>query len=60
MRKILLAGALVVIVNVDRTRKLQNLIAAELNKHTDPARIIDMLKSEESDKMAEGPDDGNY
>jgi len=33
--------------NVDRTRKLQNLIAAELNKHTDPARIIDMLKSED-------------
>jgi uncharacterized Ntn-hydrolase superfamily protein len=33
--------------NVDRTRKLQNLIAAELNKHTDPARIIDMLKLED-------------
>lgn len=33
--------------NVDRTRKLQNLIASELNKHTDPARIIDMLKSED-------------
>lgn len=29
--------------NVDRTRKLQALVAAELNKHTDPARIIDML-----------------
>jgi hypothetical protein len=29
--------------NVDRTRKLQGLVAAELNKHTDPARIIDML-----------------
>lgn len=35
--------------NVDRTRKLQALIAAELNKHTDPARIIDMLKSEDHD-----------
>ncbi len=33
--------------NVDRARKLQNLIAAELNKGTDPARIIDMLKSED-------------
>ena len=33
--------------NVDRTRKLQSLIAAELNKGTDPARIIDMLKSED-------------
>lgn len=33
--------------NVDRTRKLQALVAAELNKHTDPARIIDMLKSED-------------
>ena len=33
--------------NVDRTRKLQTLIASELNKHTDPARIIDMLKSED-------------
>lgn len=29
--------------NVDRTRKLQNLIAAELKRGTDPARIIDML-----------------
>ncbi|HXU38260.1 MAG TPA: hypothetical protein VN937_18025 [Blastocatellia bacterium] len=28
--------------NVDRTRKLPALVAAELNKHTDPARIIDM------------------
>jgi uncharacterized Ntn-hydrolase superfamily protein len=33
--------------NVDRTRKLQSLIASELNKHTDPARIIDMLKSDD-------------
>src|SRR5882762_4911263 len=33
--------------NVDRSRKLQSTIAAELNKHTDPARIIDMLKSED-------------
>lgn len=30
--------------NVDRTRALQKLIADELNKGTDPARIIDMLK----------------
>jgi uncharacterized Ntn-hydrolase superfamily protein len=33
--------------NVDRTRKLQALIALELNKGTDPTRIIDMLKSED-------------
>ena len=33
--------------NVDRTRKLQSLIAEELNKHTDPARIIDMLKTQD-------------
>lgn len=33
--------------NVDRTRKLQSMIAVELNKHTDPARIIDMLKSDD-------------
>lgn len=33
--------------NVDRTRKLQSMLAVELNKHTDPARIIDMLKSED-------------
>jgi len=31
--------------NVDRTRKLQQLIADELNRGTDPARIIDMLKA---------------
>lgn len=30
--------------NVDRTRVLQKLIANELNRGTDPARIIDMLK----------------
>ena len=33
--------------NVDRTRRLQKLIAAELNKRTDPARIIDMLKADD-------------
>lgn len=33
--------------NVDRTRRLQKLIADELNKGTDPARIIDMLKSDD-------------
>jgi uncharacterized Ntn-hydrolase superfamily protein len=33
--------------NVDRTRRLQALIAAELNKNTDPVRIIDMLKTED-------------
>ena len=30
--------------NVDRTRTLQKLIANELNRGTDPSRIIDMLK----------------
>src|SRR6266480_3827180 len=30
--------------NVDRTRQLQKLIANELNRGTDPVRIIDMLK----------------
>src|SRR5258706_1803423 len=30
--------------NVDRTRQLQKLIANELNRGTDPGRIIDMLK----------------
>ena len=30
--------------NVDRTRQLQKLIADELNRGTDPGRIIDMLK----------------
>jgi uncharacterized Ntn-hydrolase superfamily protein len=33
--------------NVDRTRRLQKLIADELNKGTDPARIIDMLKADD-------------
>jgi len=33
--------------NVDRTRRLQKLIADELNKGTDPARIIDMLKTDD-------------
>jgi uncharacterized Ntn-hydrolase superfamily protein len=33
--------------NVDRTRSLQKVIAAELNKGTDPARIIDMLKADD-------------
>lgn len=31
--------------NVDRTRKLQKLIADELNRGTEPVRIIDMLKA---------------
>src|SRR5262245_58427575 len=34
--------------NVDRTRKLQNLIATELKRGTDPARIIEMLKAEDT------------
>src|SRR5215467_12773703 len=34
--------------NVDRTRSLQKRIADELNRGTDPARIIDMLKAEDS------------
>lgn len=33
--------------NVDRTRRLQKLIANELNRGTDPARIIDMLKTDD-------------
>jgi len=33
--------------NVDRTRALQKLLADELNKGTDPARIIDMLKADD-------------
>jgi uncharacterized Ntn-hydrolase superfamily protein len=33
--------------NVDRTRALQKRIADELNRGTDPARIIDMLKAED-------------
>lgn len=28
--------------NVDRTRRMQKLIADEMNKRTDPVRIIDM------------------
>jgi len=35
--------------NVDRTRTLQKRIAEELNRGTDPARIIDMLKAEDPD-----------
>src|SRR5215467_14061720 len=31
--------------NVDRTRRMQDLIATELKRGTDPARIIDMLKA---------------
>jgi uncharacterized Ntn-hydrolase superfamily protein len=34
--------------NVDRTRQLQKLISDELNRGTDPSRIIDMLKSQDS------------
>jgi uncharacterized Ntn-hydrolase superfamily protein len=33
--------------NVDRTRQLQKRIAEELNRGTDPARIIDMLKADD-------------
>ena len=33
--------------NVDRTRRLQKLIADELNKGTDPVRIVDMLKADD-------------
>lgn len=33
--------------NVDRTRRLQKMIADELNKRTDPTRIIDMLKADD-------------
>jgi len=33
--------------NVDRTRMLQKLIGDELNRGTDPARIIDMLKAQD-------------
>jgi uncharacterized Ntn-hydrolase superfamily protein len=33
--------------NVDRTRHLQQLIAKELNRGTDPARIIEMLKADD-------------
>jgi len=34
--------------NVDRTRQLQKLIRDEMNRGTDPARIIDMLKTRDS------------
>ena len=34
--------------NVDRTRRLQKLMGDELNRGTDPARIIDMLKAEDA------------
>src|SRR5215471_19778885 len=34
--------------NVDRTRAMQKMIADELNRGTDPARIIDMLKAQDS------------
>src|SRR5262249_43397669 len=33
--------------NVDRTRKLQSLIASELKRGTDPARIIELLQAED-------------
>ena len=33
--------------NVDRTRMLQKLIADEMNRGTDPVRIIDMLKAQD-------------
>lgn len=33
--------------NVDRTRRLQKLIADEMNRRTDPVRIIDMLKADD-------------
>src|SRR5215510_4073190 len=33
--------------NVDRTRKLQNLIATELKRGTDPVRIVELLKAED-------------
>jgi uncharacterized Ntn-hydrolase superfamily protein len=34
--------------NVDRTRAMQKLIGDELNRGTDPVRIIDMLKAQDS------------
>lgn len=33
--------------NVDRTRRLQQLIAKEMNRGTDPVRIIEMLKADD-------------
>lgn len=38
--------------NVDRTRRLQKLIYDELNRGTDPVRIIDMLKSEDTNHQS--------
>ena len=38
--------------NVDRTRRLQKLIADELNRGTDPVRIIEMLKADDSAKSS--------
>ena len=35
--------------NVDRTRRLQNVIAAELKRGTSPSRIIEILKGEDSE-----------
>lgn len=34
--------------NVDRSRRMQNLIAAELRRGTDPASILEMLKDEDA------------
>lgn len=33
--------------NVDRTRKLQTLVADEIKRRTDPARIIELLKAQD-------------
>jgi uncharacterized Ntn-hydrolase superfamily protein len=33
---------------VDRTRRMQNLIAAEMKRGTDPTRIIEMLKADDN------------
>jgi uncharacterized Ntn-hydrolase superfamily protein len=38
--------------NVDRTRRLQKLIGDELNRGTDPARIIDMLKADDANHQS--------
>lgn len=38
--------------NVDRTRALQNLIATELKRKTDPARIIELLKSQDTNNAS--------
>ncbi len=42
------AGVAAAQANVDRTRNLQNLIATELKRKTDPARIIELLKSQDN------------